>query len=70
MDEALKAYAALWDLLHNLATEERGLTDVEAEWLYTEQPNAVWNELRSRGLVPEGMRGYEPDVHPDLPELA
>jgi hypothetical protein len=52
-EAALKAYAALWKLLDEMADEERGIHDLEASWLYTEQPGDVWNALRAAGLAPD-----------------
>ena len=51
-EAALKAYAALWKLLDEMADEERGIHDIEASWLYTEQPAEVWAALRADGLAP------------------
>ena len=55
LEDVLKAYANLWQLLHTITEEERSMTADEAATFYTGQPEDVWAELGRRGLVPEGV---------------
>jgi hypothetical protein len=52
-ERALRAYARLWALADQLVRERRAPSADEAECISCDQPEGVWDELRSMNIAPE-----------------